>query len=73
MKEAIIEAFKEFLRVVLLAVVPVLIVGLENGNLNLRFVGLTAGIAFLRALDKVLHEWGKEENNKLAEGGLTRF
>ena len=79
MNEPIIEALKELLRVTLLAVVPILIVSLESGNLDLKLIGVVAAIAALRALDKWLYLWGKEvertdfDKGKLLQGGLTRF
>lgn len=54
-----VEALKEFLRVALAAVIPVIIDGALAGALDLRFVGITAAVAFLRAVDKYLHELGK--------------
>ena len=72
-KEAIVEAVKELLRVVLLAVVPFLIAGIENGSLNARAVGVVALLALLRGIDKLVHEWGKATKNVAMEGGLTRF
>lgn len=73
MREAFIEAGKEFARIVVLAIIPVIILGLEKGEVNPKLILITGGIALLRAVDKMLHEWGKEENNKTLEGGLTRF
>lgn len=61
------EALKEGLRVVVLAIIPVVILGLENGNFNLKALGIVAVVAFLRFIDSYLHESGK------AEKGLTRF
>lgn len=79
MKQAIIEALKELLRVVLIAVLPILISSLESGKIDYKIILVTAAIALLRAVDKWMHEWGKNEANKnfdLAQklkGGLTRF
>jgi len=76
------EAVKEFFRVILLAVIPVLIgfltVPLEDVRVMVAttlVVGATAGLRFI---DKWLHETGKEyEKNVPADspltGGLTRF
>ena len=73
MKDALIEAGKELLRVVLLAVVPLLVFGLESGQVDLKVVWTAAGVAALRAIDKFLHEWGKEVKSDVLEGGITRF
>lgn len=76
------EAVKEFFRVILLAVIPVIIgflaVPLEDARvmvITTLTIGATAGLRFV---DKWLHETGKEyEKNVPAEspltGGLTRF
>lgn len=71
MKE-LIEALKEFARVTLLAVIPVLIVQLEQDSINWKAVGMVAAIAALRAVDRYLHEYGKAHDNRL-KGGLTGF
>lgn len=79
MKQAIIEALKELLRVVLIAILPILISSLESGKIDYKIILVTAAIALLRAIDKMLHEWGKDvkkkdfELSKLLQGGLTRF
>lgn len=67
------EAVKEGLRVVALAVLPVLVDSLTQGEVNWRFIAITGAVAALRFIDAWLHEVGKEEKNKLMEGGLTRF
>lgn len=55
-KDAIVEGLKELIRTSLIAVVPVLIDSLSAGEVNLRLVAISAAIAALRALDKILHE-----------------
>lgn len=72
-KNALIEATRELLRVVLLAIIPVVSMGLENGNLDVRVISTVAGLAALRWLDKYLHALGKEQNNDRLVKGLTRF
>lgn len=54
-REATIEAIREFFRVVILAVVPIAVVMLEDGEWNWTLVGTTAAIAALRAIDSKLH------------------
>lgn len=76
--KASIECIKELLRVILLAVIPITIEGLYSGNIDLKLIGIAASIAGLRAVDKLLHEWGKEIETKTKTKskmvrGLTRF
>lgn len=73
MKEALIESTKEFFRVCVLAAIPVVIDGLAKGMVDFRVVAITAAIAGLRFVDKVLHELGKEKGNDTLTKGLTRF
>lgn len=68
-KEAIISGLKEAGRVVVLAVVPVLIDSLQKGIVDWRVIGITGAIAFLRFVDKALHEM----EPKGVSGGLVRF
>ncbi len=77
------EAIKEFFRVIVLAIIPILIEMLLSGSLDLKLVGITGAIAGLRFIDKYLHQVGKEiENNQKNKRnkktsplttGLTRF
>lgn len=60
-RDILIESAKEGLRVVILAVIPVLILGLENGLVDIKLVALTAAITALRFLDKLLYLNQKEE------------
>ena len=62
-----IDSVKEGLRVIAIAVVPVLIDSLATGSLDLRLIWVSGAIAGLRFIDKLLHESG------VAEKGLTRF
>lgn len=73
MKPVLIEAVKELLRVALLAAIPVLADGLVAGEVDWRLVVISGIVAFLRASDKLLHEWGKQEDNKIMMKGLTGF
>ena len=73
-----IEAFKELLRVVLLAIIPISIEGIYNGSIDLKLISITGAIAGLRFLDKYLHELGKKVTQSTGEessltNGLTRF
>jgi hypothetical protein len=60
-KEAILLGFKEFLRIVLLAAIPVVIAGIEQGNLDYRLVASAVAIAILKAIDRGIHEYGVME------------
>lgn len=73
MNDNIIKASKEFLRIVVLSMIPIIIMGLESGNLNPKLIIMGGVIAGLKFIDKLLHEIGKEDNNELLVTGLTRF
>lgn len=66
---AIWEAAKEPLRLLVLAILPVLTAYL--GDLSYWWAGVA--IILLRLLDSILHEVGKETNNETLTKGLTRF
>ena len=69
----LIEAVKEFFRVMLLAVIPVVIQMLQDGQICWKTVGIIALIAGLKFIDKMLHELGKDKDSKKLVKGLTRF
>lgn len=73
MSPALKEAVLELFRVVVLSIIPVAIMGLEDGSLDLRTIGVVAGVAALRFIDKLLHEMGKEKDNQKLIRGITRF
>jgi hypothetical protein len=73
MNKVYVESIKELLRVVVLAVIPVLIDSLNTGEVNLRVLFVVGAVAGLRFIDKLLHEYGKEENNETLIKGITRF
>ena len=50
------EAAKEFLRLILIAVIPVVIDSLQKGNLELRTIIVVAVVAGLRAIDRYLYK-----------------
>lgn len=76
-KEALLEAIKEFFRVIILAVIPILISNLTDETFNWKVIGITAAIAGLRFIDKWLHEVGKAKSTPKVQSslakGLTRF
>lgn len=67
------EAFKELLRVMLLAIIPILIEMLNSGTFNWKTIAIVAVIAALRFIDKLLHEVGKIQKDDNLTLGLTRF
>ena len=69
MSKELTEAVKEFLRIAVLAAIPIIIDGLTAGLVDVRLVAITAAIALLRAIDKFLHETAPTGT----AGGLTRF
>ena len=73
MQTALLEAVKEFFRVVLLAVIPVAVASVESGQADWKLIWTVAAIAGLRFVDKALHVAGKEQDNDLMKRGLTLF
>jgi hypothetical protein len=72
-KEAILRGLKEFLRIALIATLPLIITGIENNSLDWKLV-LTAGvIAVLKAIDRGIHEYGvlEEEEKSTAKKPYT--
>lgn len=70
MKKSIVEALKEAARGIVLAVIPVILLGVnaQEGTFTIQWnlVIATALVAALRFIDSLLHEEGFEK-------GLTRF
>lgn len=73
MQKPLLEALKEALRLVLLSVLPVVILQVETGVFDTKVLLTLATVAALRALDKFVHEWGKETGDANLEKGITRF
>ena len=67
MSESVKKAIKEALRIVILAIIPIIIDGINQGEVNYILVISAGVIALLRFIDKLLHETG------IAEKGITRF
>jgi EamA domain-containing membrane protein RarD len=67
--KAFIEPLKEAGRVVVLAIIPVLIASLEVKQFDWISIGVVAGLALLRFIDKYLHDQAPDG----VAGGLTRF
>jgi hypothetical protein len=81
-KEVLVEAVKEFLRVVVLSIIPILVTNLGNGHFDWKLIWVTGAIAGLRFIDKLLHEIGMEKESTGTKAkpvtssltlGLTRF
>jgi hypothetical protein len=84
-KKIFIEAVKEFLRYLLIglsaSIIPAVLVGINttvgsfeiNWMLVLALAVATLLGALVKAVDKFLHEWGKETENDGLTKGLTRF
>ena len=73
MSEPIKKALLESLRIVVLAILPIIVAGIESGMVDFRLIAVTGGLAFLRFIDKLLHEMGKESGDDGMKMGLTRF
>lgn len=56
MSKALVEAIKEGLRVAALAALGVVVLALESGSTNWKVIAVAAGVAALRAIDKLVHE-----------------
>lgn len=51
-----LEALKEFARMALLSILPIIITSLEADQLDIKTVGITLIVAILRSMDKWVHE-----------------
>lgn len=77
-KEIIIESIKEFFRVIVIAIIPLVISSIEKGFIDWKAIAVVGAIAGLKFIDKALHEIGIEseietgEESKLTTG-ITRF
>lgn len=72
-----IDGLLEFLRIVVLSVIPVILIGINGSTgqitINWQLVGAIGVIAALKALDELLHEKGKSTKNESMTKGITRF
>ncbi len=50
-------AIKQGLRIVLIAIIPLLITGLQSGVINWQTIVVTATITLLMSLDKFVNKW----------------
>lgn len=56
MNSNILEGVKELIRVILLAIIPVVYLSVEQGQVDWRAVALIGVVAGLRAVEKWLHK-----------------
>lgn len=70
---ALKKAALEMLRLVALAIIPILIIQLTDWSFDYRALFVAGVIAALRFIDKYLHEKGKESGSEMLTKGLTRF
>ena len=79
---ALRNALKEALRLVVLAIIPIVLLGIDSGTgavaINWALVQVTALITALRFIDKLMHESGKAKQIETKKPskltlGLTRF
>jgi len=66
MKE-FVEGLKEVLRTSMMALIPVVILSLQEGEVDWRLIGISAAIALLSGVDKWLHKLERG----VAGNGLT--
>ena len=60
-------ALLDSLRIIVLAIIPVVIISLQGWTIDWRQIVIVGGVAFLKFIDKFLHK------SDIAEKGLTRF
>lgn len=72
-KTALVKALQELGRMTVIAVIPVAVSMLGDGSIDYRVLGITALIAFLKALDKLVHKYGQEKEDTTLEKGIVRF
>lgn len=68
-KNAIWEAVKEPLRLLVLSIIPLILVYFQT--INAQWAALI--VVALRFVDKYLHELGKENENENLKKGIVRF
>lgn len=64
-KQSLVSAVREFIKVVLLAVIPLVIAGLSTRKLDWIAISIAGAIAFLNALNEYLKKWGSVNFNGL--------
>lgn len=77
-KKIIIESVKEFFRVIVIAIIPLVISSVEKGIIDWKAIAVVGAVAGLKFIDKLLHEVGLEREEETGEEsglttGITRF
>jgi hypothetical protein len=71
MNKPLQESLKDGARIVVLAVIPILITDLNNGNgINWSVIGVTAAVSFLTFVSSWLHHEAKEEPKATRNEGI---
>lgn len=70
---SILKGIKEFLRIGLIAILPVLVYQLENNSVDYKMILVLGVVAILKAVDRGLHERGVETGSENLTKGLVRF
>jgi hypothetical protein len=70
-KDILLEVIKEPLRLLIISLLPLVINWISGQPWNTEFISIA--IIIIRAIDKILHDYGKVVGNTTLEGGLTRF
>lgn len=69
MNTPIVEGLKQLLRVGLVAIIPLVITGLQTGTIDWKAVAVAGAIAILMGIDKWLHK----ADTGIGGNGLTIF
>jgi hypothetical protein len=72
-RELIIDGIKEFLRIGVIAIIPVVISQLETQKVDWKVVVIVFVVAILKAIDRGMHEMGRKIGNENLEKGILRF
>ena len=64
----IVSAIKEAGRVVIISVIPIVITSLQADKFDWKLIWVTAGIALLRFVDKLIHEQSKVDAEQTLKG-----
>jgi uncharacterized membrane protein len=67
------ESVLAFLRIAVIAAIPLLINALSQDKIDARALIVALFIALLKALDEYIHTVGKNEKDESLTKGLTRF
>ncbi len=65
-QSAVIEGVKQFIRAILAAVLPLIILGIQSGGIDWQAVGLAGVMSILLGIDKWVHEDPKIKSNGIS-------